>query len=281
MRSVDVRRIKEAVSELCIRSNIEMRKDILSSLKRAYRVEKKRLPKKILSVLIENAKVAKTDRVALCQDTGVVVVYMEIGQDVHLVGGSLKKMVDLGVQSGYERGFFRDSVVEPLSRKRLSFGKNVPSILYTRLVDGNRIKITVAPKGFGSENKSRLRMFKPTDSLKEISDFIVESAKEAGPEACPPFVIGVGIGGTFDRCAQLSKEALLLPLNRHSLQRDISKLENTLLKRINRLGIGPMGLGGKTTALSVRILTHPTHIAGLPVAVSIGCVATRSASSTL
>ena len=276
MREISVNKIKNVVSRLCIEANINLRQDIFRAMKRAFKKETKARAKYILKILLQNAEIAKEERRALCQDTGVVAVYVRIGQGVKLVGGDLKKAIDAGVKEGYKKGALRKSVVKsPLVRVNTS--TNTPSIIYTDIVKGNRLAITVAPKGFGSENKSAIKMLNPTDGEGEIIDFVLESVKNAGPDACPPYILGIGLGGTFDKAASLAKEALILPVARPNPKRYLRKLENTILDRVNRLGIGPMGLGGKTTALGVNILEYPTHIAGLPVAVSVGCHATRSA----
>ncbi|MCM8781521.1 MAG: fumarate hydratase [Candidatus Omnitrophica bacterium] len=281
MRTITVGKIRKTVSELCVKANIDLRKDILYALKRVANLENKSGAKRILRILLDNAKIAKDEGLAICQDTGVVCVYLEIGQDVKISGGTLEKAVNDGVKIGYKKGYFRNSVVDALSRKNTN--TNTPSIIYTKIVKGNKVKITVVPKGFGCENKSQLKMFKPTATFEEIKKFIIDVVKEAGADACPPFIIGVGIGGTFEKAAELSKEALLKKITNYQLPitNYICKLEQALLKEVNRLNIGPMGLGGRITALGVNILTHPTHIAGLPVAVSIGCHAMRVASKII
>jgi len=274
MRKIHVNKIRDGISELCIRANIFLRKDVLAALKKAAAAEKNKTAKKILGVLLENVKIAKKDRLAICQDTGMVSVDLEIGQDVRLAGGALEKAVNDGVKDGYEKGYFRHSVVDPVSRRPARY--NVPAIIHLKIASGDKVKITVSPKGFGCENRSQLKMFKPTASMDEVKDFIISAVKSAGPNACPPYTVGVGIGGTADYAMRLSKEALLKKINNRSW-----KLERELLKEIIKLNIGPMGLGGKTTALAVNILTYPTHIAGMPVAVSIGCHALRSADKTI
>lgn len=277
MRKINVGKIKKVVSELCIKANIDLRKDILSALKKAFRAENNKIAKKILNILIENARIARREALAICQDTGVACVYLEIGQDIKITGGFLEKAVNEGVKLGYRKGYFRNSIVDPINRKNT--GNNIPAVIHTKIIKGDRIKITVVPKGFGCENKNQIRMFKPTAGLNEVKKFIIDVVKTAGADACPPFVVGVGIGGTFEKAAELSKEALLKKLKTHNSQ--LKTFEKELLKEINKLNIGPSGMGGKTTALAVNILTHPTHIAGLPVAVSIGCHAMRSASKII
>ncbi len=273
MKAIHVNKIRKAVSELCIEANIDLRKDVLFALKAAARLERNKRARGQLNILIENAGIAKKEGLAICQDTGMASVYLEIGQEVRLIGGPLDRAVNDGVKEGYKKGFFRASIAEPLSRKNTN--DNTPAVFHTKIVKGNRVKITIVPKGFGCENKSRIKMFKPTAGLDEIKKFIIDTIKEAGPDACPPFVVGIGIGGTFEKAAELSKEALLKQIPNRN------KLEKELLGEINRLNIGPMGLGGKTTALGVNVLTYPTHIAGLPVAVSIGCHAMRSSSKII
>jgi len=280
MREISVKDIKRVISRLCIESNTKLRKDILGALKKALKKETRRVARGILSDIIENARIASQEKLAICQDTGMAVVFLEIGQNLKIVGGSLNKAVNDGVRDGYKKGYLRKSVVaDPLLRKNTK--TNTPCIVHTDIVSGNKLKITVAPKGFGSENKSQVKMFNPTAGISDIKEFILKVVKEAGPAACPPLVVGIGIGGTIDKAAELSKHALLRPINKSNPKSHIRNLEKELLHNINKLGIGPMGLGGKTTALGVSILTYPTHIAGLPVAVNISCHATRSASSAL
>ncbi len=280
MRKINVKQITEAVRKLCIDANINLRKDIFSALKNAYLFEKNRRAKRILEILLTNAELAKTKMLPICQDTGMVVVHIKLGQDVRIVGGDLKSAINKGVRLGYKEGFLRKSIVsDPL--QRINSGTNEPAIIYTDIVRGNKIKITVSPKGFGCENVSRIKMFDPTANLNELEDFVVETAKEAGSKPCPPIYVGIGIGGTMEKSALLSKEALLRPITKKNELSHLARLEKRLLKRINSLGIGPMGLGGKTTALGVSISAYPTHIAGLPVSVSISCHATRSASKVI
>lgn len=280
MRKINVSRIKKAVEELCLRANFVLRKDILKAIESALKRETSPRAKGILKTIIENARLAKANSLAICQDTGMVFVHLDIGQDVGLSGGSLHKAINDGVKEAYAKGCLRKSVVgNPLFRENTK--TNTPAVIATDIVDGSRIKIDLAPKGFGSENKSGMKMFKPTASAGEIKDFIVDVVKAAGPDACPPFVLGVGIGGTFETAAGLAKKALLKPIDRKNPDKRLAKLEKELLEEINSLGMGPMALGGKTTALGVNILSFPTHIAGLPVAVNMSCHATRSASRTL
>ena len=277
MRKINVNKIKNVVSELCIEANVNLRRDIYKAILKALKKETNKRARRILGILLENAGIARRESRALCQDTGLVCVYASIGQDVKLVGGDLKKSIDSGVKEGYKKGFLRKSVVKsPLLR--VNTGTNTPSIIYTDIVKGNKLKITVMPKGFGSENKSRLKMLNPTQGEKDIISFILEVVKEAGPDACPPYILGIGLGGTFDKASSLAKIALISPIDRQNAKKHLRKLEDAILKEVNKLGIGPAGLGGKTTLLGVNILEYPTHIAGLPVAVNVGCHITRSAS---
>lgn len=280
MRKINVNRIKDAVSGLSIEANISLRSDIKHALEKALKKEIRKTPRHILDILLKNAMIAKREHRALCQDTGIVSVYLQIGQNVSLTGGNLKKAIDKGVKEGYKKGFLRKSVVKsPLLRSNT--GTNTPSVIYTEIVKGSKIRITVVPKGFGSENKSRLRMLNPTEGEKEIVSFVLEVVKEAGPDACPPYILGIGLGGTFDKASSLAKQALILPVDKTNPKKYLRRLENRIFKEVNTLGIGPMGLGGKTTALGINILEYPTHIAGLPVAVNVGCHITRSASRIL
>ncbi|MEI8175282.1 MAG: fumarate hydratase [Candidatus Omnitrophota bacterium] len=283
MRNLSAQKISETVRDLCIEANTVLRGDVLEALTRAARRERSTKARGILKILIENAAAARRQRLAICQDTGVACVYAEIGQDVHIAGGDLEKAINEGVRLGYRQGYFRDSIVDPLTRKNT--GDNTPAVIHTRIAAGGKVRLTVIPKGFGCENKNQVKMFRPTAARGEVIDFIVEVVRVAGPDACPPFVIGVGIGGTMEKAVELSKEALLKKVTgqkqKNKSVNQMRLLEKELLRRINKLGIGPSGLGGETTALAVNVLTHPTHIAGLPVAVSIGCHAMRSATKVL
>lgn len=280
MREIDVSKIKEAVSELFLKANFELRKDILAAIKAAFKKETNESARGILKSIIENALLAKKKTLAICQDTGVAVIHLELGQDVALVGGDLKTAIDEGVEEAYRKGCLRKSVVaDPLSRENTQ--TNAPSIVYIDMVEGDRVKVAVSPKGFGSENKSAIKMFRPTASTEEIKEFVMDTVIKAGPDACPPLVLGIGIGGTFETAALLSKKALFRPIDRRNPKRHLAGLERGLVKDINGLGMGPMGLGGKTTVLGVNIMESHTHIAGLPVAVNVGCHATRGAEKTL
>jgi len=280
MRKINVKKIENAVAELCVTANVHLRSDIRRAIKNALKKETNKRAKRILEILLQNAGIAESENRPLCQDTGIVSVYLELGQEARLTGGDLKEAVQRGVMKGYEKGLLRKSIVKsPLLR--INTGANTPSVIYIDIVKGNNVKITAMPKGFGSENKSELRMLNPTDGEKEIVSFVLEAVKKAGPSACPPYILGIGLGGTFDKAASLAKQALILPLGRPNSKKYLRRLENTILKSVNALGIGVMGLGGKTTCLGVKILEYPTHIAGLPVAVNIGCHVTRSASRVI
>jgi len=280
MREIDVSKIKDAVSELCLKANFELRRDVLAAIKAALRKEANGRARNILKSIIENAKLAKKKRLAICQDTGVAVVSLEIGQAVALVGGDLKKAVNEGVKEAYRKGFLRKSVVDdPFLRNNTL--TNAPGIISIDIVQGDRVRIAVSPKGFGSENKSAIKMFNPTASIGEIKEFVLDTVRRAGPDACPPLILGIGIGGTFETAALLSRKALSRPIDRRNPARHLARLERELVKDINSLKLGPMGLGGRTTALGVNIMESHTHIAGLPVAVNVSCHVTRGAEKVL
>jgi len=280
MREINVSKIKDAVTELCLKANFELRRDVLKALKSSIKNETSARAKNILKSIIENAVLAKKKHIAICQDTGAVFVYLAIGQDAALVGGDLANAIDDGVEEAYRKGCLRKSIVKgPFIRDNT--GTNTPAFVVTDIAKGDKVKIAVSPKGFGSENKSAIKMFRPTASVEEIKEFILDVVKGAGPDACPPFILGIGIGGTFDKSAYLAKTALLRPIDEPSPSRHIAKLERELVKDINSLKLGPMGLGGRTTVLGVNISEAPTHIAGLPVAVNVSCHATRSAEKVL
>ncbi len=280
MRQIDVSEIHDAVSGLCLKANFELRPDVLAAIKRAFKKEEAELPKKILGSIVENARLAKKKRIAICQDTGMVTVFLEIGQDVAFVGGDLNAAVNEGVREAYRNGYLRKSVVsDPLVRKNTM--DNTPAVIHVDMVQGDRVRIVVSPKGFGSENKSAIRMFNPTAGPDEIREFVLDVVRQAGPDACPPFVLGIGIGGTFEEAALLSKKAVVRRLDMRNPKRQLAKLEKELVAAINSLNIGPMGLGGETTVLGVKIMDAPTHIAGLPVAVTVSCHVTRSAEKVI
>ena len=280
MRDLDVQVITKAVKELCINANHKLAPDMEKALYDARTKEESELGKKILGQLQENLDIAGKDMIPICQDTGMAVLFVKVGQDVHLVGGSLTDAINQGVREGYTEGFLRKSVVgDPLIRKNT--GDNTPAVIHYDIVPGDKLTITIAPKGFGSENMSRVFMLKPADGEEGVKDAIVRAVKDAGPNACPPMVVGVGIGGTFEKCTQMAKEALTREVGKESDLPHIRAMEKEVLDRINRTGIGPGGLGGTVTALAVNINTFATHIAGLPVAVNICCHVNRHASVTL
>ena len=280
IRTIRVEEITKNIKEMCIEANHFLSPDMAEAMKCAEKNEEAPLGKQILEQLQENLKIAGEDMIPICQDTGMAVVFLEIGQDVHLEGGALEDAVNEGVRQGYVEGYLRKSVVgDPLIRENTK--DNTPAVLHTRIVDGDQVKIKVAPKGFGSENMSRVFMLKPADGSEGVKDAVLTAVKDAGPNACPPMVVGVGIGGTFEKCALMAKEALTREVGSHSEIEYVKELEEELLTKINSLGIGPGGLGGTTTALAVNINTYPTHIAGLPVAVNICCHVNRHVIRTI
>ncbi|NLK24208.1 MAG: fumarate hydratase [Clostridiales bacterium] len=274
MREIQVKEIENAVRDLCIEANYYIGNDIKEALKKSKEEEPYKIAEDVLDKILLNDEIAEKEKMPMCQDTGMACVFLEIGQDVHITGGLLEDAINEGVRRGYTEGYLRKSVVkDPIDR--VNTKDNTPAIIYYDIVAGDRVKITLAPKGFGSENMSRIGMLKPADGLEGVKKFIIETVKLAGPNPCPPMVVGVGIGGTFDKAAYLAKKALLRPINTSNKQEFYKNLEEELLQKINELGIGPQGFGGKTTALGLNIETYPTHIAGLPVAVNINCHATR------
>ena len=276
MRTIQVEEITSNIKEMCIEANHFLSPDMEEALKNATLSEKAPLGRQILSQLEENLKIAKEDMIPICQDTGMTVIFLEIGQDVHFTGGNLEEAVNEGVCQGYLEGYLRKSVVnDPLIRENTK--DNTPAVIHYQIVAGEKVKITVAPKGFRSENMSRVFMLKPSDGMDGVKNAVITAVKEAGPNACPPMVVGVGIGGTFEKCAIMAKQALTREINVHSEIPYVMEMERDLLKIINQSGIGPGGLGGSTTALAVNINTYPTHIAGLPVAVNICCHVNRHA----
>lgn len=280
IRIIRVEEITKNIKEMCIEANHFLSPDMAEAMKCAEKNEEAPLGKQILEQLQENLKIAGEDMIPICQDTGMAVVFLEIGQDVHLEGGALEDAVNEGVRQGYVEGYLRKSVVgDPLIRENTK--DNTPAVLHTRIVDGDQVKIKVAPKGFGSENMSRVFMLKPAEGIEGVKDAVLTAVKDAGPNACPPMVVGVGIGGTFEKCALMAKEALTREVGSHSEIEYVKELEEELLTKINSLGIGPGGLGGTTTALAVNINTYPTHIAGLPVAVNICCHVNRHVIRTI
>ena len=280
MRTLEVSEVTKAVKELCIKANHKLAPDMERAILAAGDKEESELGRKILGQLKENLDIAEKDMIPICQDTGMAVFFVKVGQDVHVTGGSLTDAINQGVREGYTEGFLRKSVVDdPIIRKNT--GDNTPAIIHYDIVPGDKITITIAPKGFGSENMSRVFMLKPADGEEGVKDAIVQAVKDAGPNACPPMVVGVGIGGTFEKCTQMAKEALTREVGKESDLPHIRAMEREVLERINKTGIGPGGLGGTVTALAVNINTYATHIAGLPVAVNICCHVNRHASVTL
>ena len=274
IREVNATAITDAVEELCIRANTQLPPDVKQALDNAHTTEPWPLARQTLELLQQNLCVAAGKDLPICQDTGMACVFLEIGQDVHIAGGDLAEAVNEGVRRGYDKGYLRKSVVKDPVR-RGNTGDNTPAMLYTEIVPGEQIKVTVGPKGFGSENMSMIRMFKPSAGLQGIKDFILEVVETAGPNPCPPMVVGVGIGGTFDKCALLAKKALMRPIDSENPDPFYADLEKEMLEKVNKLGIGPQGFGGKTTAIGLNIETMPTHIAGMPCAVNINCHVTR------
>lgn len=280
MREIDVGTVADTVERLCIEANEHLPEDVKRAILACRAQEPWEPARNVLDRIVENFEIADEECVPICQDTGMACVFLAIGQDVHLTGGALSDAVNEGVRRGYEKGYLRKSVVKDPVR-RGNTGDNTPAMLYTEIVPGDRVEISVAPKGFGSENMSRIRMLKPSAGIEGIKDFILRTVEEAGPNPCPPTVVGVGIGGTFDKCALLAKKALLRSLDSHHPDPYYAALEDELLERINALGIGPQGFGGRTTAIGLNIETLPTHIAGMPCAVNINCHVTRHKSETI
>lgn len=273
MRTIYINEIIKVVKEMCINANINLGQDVINSIKENKEKEESKIGRDILDILIKNSEIAKENNMPICQDTGMAVFFVEIGQEVIISGGKITDAINEGVRQGYKEGYLRKSVVDPILRKNTN--DNTPAIIHYDIVEGDKIKIKFAPKGFGSENMSRSKMLKPSDGINGIKDFVVETVSIAGPNPCPPIVVGIGIGGTIDKAAQIAKKALFRPIGSHNGHEYIRELEINLLKEINKLGIGPQGFGGNTTALSVNIETFPTHIAGLPVVVNINCHASR------
>ncbi|MDD6334725.1 MAG: fumarate hydratase [Clostridia bacterium] len=280
MREVNVQTITDNIKEMCIEANHFLTEDMKQVFENAVNKEKSPLGKQVLGQLEENLKIAGEDMIPICQDTGMAVVFINVGQDVHLVGGDITEAINEGVRRGYVDGYLRKSVVkDPIYRENTK--DNTPAVIHFNIVPGDKIDITVAPKGFGSENMSRVFMLKPADGIEGVKEAILTAVKDAGPNACPPMVVGVGIGGTFEKCAWMAKKALTRDLNEQSPVEYVRELEKEMLEKINRLGIGPGGLGGTQTALAINIETYPTHIAGLPVAVNICCHVNRHAHRVL
>ncbi len=274
MREIQTSEIIKCVAQMCLEANFDLGEDVIQALANAIEHEALPLPKYILQQMIDNAKLASEERVAMCQDCGVAVFFVELGQDVHIVGGDITDAINEGVRTGYYHGFLRKSmVVSPL--KRVNTEDNTPAVIHFQIVPGDKLRIVFAPKGAGSENMSALKMLKPADGADGIKQFVLECVKEAGPNPCPPITVGVGIGGTFEQSAILAKKALMRPIGERNPDADVSSLEQEILQEINALGIGPAGLGGETTAFAVNVETYPCHIGSLPVAVNINCHAAR------
>ena len=281
MREIHVNRITEVVSRLCQEANYELPQDVYDVFEKMMKEETFPNAKNTLEILAENAKIALENHSPICQDTGMACVFVTMGQDIHIVGGSLKEAINEGVRKGYEQGYLRKSVVSEPMFDRINTKDNTPALIYYDVVEGDLFKILVAPKGFGSENMCQIKMLKPSDGVEGVKDFVLKVVEDAGPNACPPMVIGVGIGGSFDKVALLSKQAMLRKIGSHHPDERYHALEDELLEKINSTGIGPAGYGGKTTALTLNIETLPTHIAGMPVAVSICCHVARHKEAKL
>ena len=276
MRIINSNKITEEVKKLCIEGNIFLGEDVIKSFEENLNKEESQRGRDVLNILIENAKIAREKEIPLCQDTGMAVFFVNVGQEVMVEGDTLTDAINKGVSEGYTEGYLRKSVVSPLSR--INTQDNTPAIIHYDMVKGDKIEIKYAPKGFGSENMSKSKMLKPSDGIEGVKKFILDTVSKAGPNPCPPIVVGVGIGGTLDKCAQIAKKALFRNVGEHSEDEFIADLEKEMLVKINNLGIGPQGLGGNTTALAINIETFPTHIAGLPVVVNINCHAARHKS---
>ncbi len=280
MRIVKTEEITKNIKEMCIEANHYLSEDMQCALKMAVKTEESPLGGQILNQLQENLQIAAEEMIPICQDTGMAVIFLEVGQDVHIEGSNIEDAINEGVRQGYTEGYLRKSVVkDPIYRENTK--DNTPAIIHYSIVPGDTVTITVAPKGFGSENMSRVFMLKPADGIEGVKNVVLTAVKDAGPNACPPMVVGVGIGGTFEKCALMAKKALTRPIGQYSEIQYVKELEEELLEKINKTGIGPGGLGGSTTALSVNILTYPTHIAGLPVAVNICCHVNRHCVRTI
>ncbi|TAH71518.1 MAG: fumarate hydratase [Anaerolineaceae bacterium] len=280
MRSISIEEIIRNIKDMCIEANYKLASDVDVGIREAFDKETSPLGKRVLGQLLENLDIAENESIPICQDTGMAIVFVTIGQDVHIEGGSLEDSINEGIRRGYQEGYLRKSLVsDPLLRENTK--DNTPGIIHYQIVAGNQLEITIAPKGFGSENMSRIYMLKPSDEAEGIKEVVLETVKLAGPNACPPIIVGIGIGGSFEKCALLAKRALTRDISIRSDKPHIRKLEEELLSAINDMGIGPAGLGGKTTALGVNIETYPTHIAGLPVAINIGCHVNRHVTRML
>jgi len=279
MREIHVDEIRDNVAQICIEAAYDLSEDVCTAFDKAQETETSPAAKEVIGLLKENARIAREDRIPICQDTGIAVFFVEVGQDLRIKNGFLSDAINEGVRKGYKEGYLRKSVVDPLSRKNT--GDNTPAIIYTEVVPGDRLRISFMPKGAGSENMSAIRMLRPTEGIEGIREFVLECVKKAGANPCPPIVVGVGIGGTFEKAAVMAKKSLLRHIGSPNPKLELAALEEELLKAVNRTGIGPEGLGGKVTAMAVHIESHPCHIASLPVAVNINCHAARHKTITL
>jgi len=279
MREISTAEVTKTIRRLCMEANTVLEDDVIEAYKNGYEKEESPVGKDIFRQLLENARIAEEESQALCQDTGLAVVFVEMGQEVHIVDGDLNEAIHEGVRQGYKEGYLRASSLDPLARK--NFGDNTPAIIHVDITPGDKLKLAVAPKGFGSENMSRVVLFPPAVGIEGVKQFVVQRVEEAGPNPCPPIVVGVGIGGTFEKAAIIAKMSLLRPLGQRNPNPDVAKLEEELLEEINKLGIGPQGLGGTVTALDVHVETYPTHIASMPVAVNIQCHCARHKEAVL
>ena len=279
MREIHAGEITSTIRRLCIEANTSMEDDMIAALNSALEKEESPVGKDILRQLLENAEIAKSEGIPLCQDTGLAVVFIEMGQDIHIIGGELNKSIHEGVRQGYRNGYLRASSLDPLIRR--NFGDNTPAIIHLEMVPGEKLKLILVPKGFGAENMSKITLLKPYSGVEGIKQFVVQTVEEAGANSCPPVIVGVGIGGTLEKAALIAKKSLLRTIGQRHSDHEIARLEEELLEKINALGIGPQGLGGKVTALDVHIETYPTHIAGLPVAVNLQCNCHRHKEAVL
>jgi fumarate hydratase subunit alpha len=279
VRAICAEKITAVVRRLCMEANTLLGEDVVAALETSLTLEESPVGRDVLRQLIRNAEIARAESIPLCQDTGMAVVFLDIGQDVHVTGGDLESAVHEGVRRGYRDGYLRASTLDPLTRK--NYGDNTPAVIHTRIVAGNRLKVALAPKGFGSENMSRVALFPPAHGIEGIKKFVVERVDAAGPNPCPPLVVGVGIGGTMEKAALLSKKSLFRPIGRRHPNPEVAQLELQILEEINRLGIGPQGLGGRVTAFDVHIETYPTHIGSIPVAVNLQCHCARHKESVI
>ncbi|MDA8101053.1 MAG: fumarate hydratase [Nitrospiraceae bacterium] len=279
MREIHVDEIRDTVAQMCIEAAIDLSEDVCTAFDRALETETAPVAKEVIGLLQENARIAREERLPICQDTGIAVFFVEVGQDLRIKNGFLADAINDGVRKGYKEGYLRKSVVDPLTRKNT--GDNTPAVIYTEVVPGDKLRISFMPKGAGSENMSAIRMLRPTDGVEGITAFVLECVKNAGANPCPPIVVGVGIGGTFEKASVMAKKALLRHIGSPNPKLELARLEEDLLKAVNRTGIGPEGMGGKVTAMAVHVETYPCHIASLPVAVNINCHAARHKTITL